>query len=110
MVDTKGCNLNKIKDEKHIIDFIKTLVKRIDMEAVDEPFIRYTGKGTDKEGFSVAQLIITSSITAHFVNPSQRIYIDIFSCKEFDNKKVLQHIMKYFEPTDMKATFLYRDI
>lgn len=76
MVDSKGCDLNKMKNKKYVIKFIKTLVERIDMTPVGEPFIKYSGEGTDKEGFSVAQLIITSSITAHFVNPEQKIYID----------------------------------
>jgi S-adenosylmethionine/arginine decarboxylase-like enzyme len=33
-------------------------------------------------GYSVAQLIHTSSITCHFMDTSGDAYIDIFSCKE----------------------------
>ena len=63
----------------------------------------------DLYGYSVVQLIHRSSITCHFMNLSGDVYIDIFSCKDFDCNKVINVINKYFLPEKMNKHFLIRD-
>ena len=39
-----------------------------------------------------------SSISAHFSDNNRDVYLDVFSCKSFDENRVVQVVDKYFEP------------
>jgi S-adenosylmethionine/arginine decarboxylase-like enzyme len=107
ILDCANCNKN-IADKDQIKAFLKTLVKDIKMTAVGEPVIKYLLDGEPNAGFSVMQLIETSSITCHFVEPNSTMYIDVFSCKEFAPKDARAVIDRYFEPKKVKQRFLKR--
>lgn len=107
LLDCSGCK--NIKNRDIILEFTSVLVKNIDMVAIGSPQLEYCLQGTDNEGYSLLQLITTSNITAHFVTKSKTAYIDIFSCKNFDTKKVDNIVYTYFRPTDLKKNFLLRN-
>jgi S-adenosylmethionine/arginine decarboxylase-like enzyme len=107
ILDCKGANAN-IENKEDIKAFIKELVKRIDMTAVGGPIIKYLLEGEPNAGFSVMQLIETSSITCHFVEPNSTMYIDVFSCKEFKPKDAIAVVNEFFAPTSIKQKFLKR--
>jgi len=110
MLDCGMCDLNKMTDKDNIRAFVKELVKSIDMIAIGEPWIEQTAIGIpDKEGFSMYQLIVTSNISAHFVDIPRQIYLDVFSCKDFDQEVVKNIVIKYFDPIKIKTNFILRD-
>lgn len=89
--------------------FVKELVNRIDMVPVGEPRIEYTAaEFPDKAGFTAVQIIVTSSIVAHFVDATGDIYLDVFSCREFDINIVKAVVQEYFKPRTMRMNFLTR--
>ena len=53
-------------------------------------------------------LIETSNITAHFVEETNDMYLDVFSCKPFDEKKVEDIVGAYFGPVKKNKIFLNR--
>ena len=108
MLDCSGCG--GITDADNIRAFVKKLVTAIDMVAVGEPWIERTAVGSpDKEGFSMYQLIVTSNISAHFIDESKHIYLDVFSCKEFDIDIVKSVVTSYFNPTKFNTNFVRRN-
>lgn len=107
ILDCKGVNKN-IEKETEIRSFIQDLVKRINMNAVGAPVIKYLLPGEPNAGFSAMQLIETSSITCHFVEPNSTMYIDVFSCKEFKPEDAEAVVKEYFEPSGIKRKFLKR--
>lgn len=108
MLDCSGCE--GMTDADNIRAFVKKLVTAIDMVAIGEPWIERTAIGmTDKEGFSMYQLIVTSNISAHFIDQARHIYLDVFSCKEFDIEIVKAVVTTYFNPTKMKVNFVTRN-
>jgi S-adenosylmethionine/arginine decarboxylase-like enzyme len=108
MLDCSGCNDN-IKSREEIYRFVKDMVQRIDMIAHGEPIIEYMLPGDPKEGYSLMQLIQTSNICAHFVNPDNTAYIDIFSCKDYDIETAKAVVMEYFAPTKMRINYITRN-
>lgn len=96
MLDCANCNHGRITSKENIIAFAKELVKKIDMVAYGEPQVVHFGTG-NKEGYTLIQLIETSNISGHFVNENNSCYIDVFSCKPFDEQKVIDTVYKYFE-------------
>jgi len=105
-VDCRACVINKITSAENIYNFSKELVDRIDMVAYGEPQIIMFGSD-DKAGFTLVQLIETSNICAHFCNDTGDAYIDVFSCKPFDQDEVMKVISKYFHPSNQ--TVHYRE-
>ncbi len=96
-----------IKDKEMIADFAKELVKRIDMEAHGEPIIEMFGDG-NKRGYTLVQLIKTSSITCHFCEETLDMYLDVFSCKKFEQDVVCDVVRDFFNPYFMRKQFTYR--
>ena len=96
-----------IRSYEYIYNFNQELVKRIDMKAFGEPQIVRFGEG-DKWGYTLVQLIETSNIMAHFVEETNDIYLDVFSCKDFDPKDVEDTVKKFFLPEHIDTTVLVR--
>jgi len=92
-----NCLPYSIRCGPHILNFSKRLVRDIDMVAYGEPQLQHFGSG-NKAGYTLVQLIETSNICAHFVEETDDIYLDVFSCKTFDPKIVEKLVHEYFEP------------
>jgi len=107
LVDAGKCDSKSIRDPNHIKEFATSLVKRIKMVAVGNPEVIRYGKGK-KLGYTLVQLIETSDITAQFVESSNDLYLDVFSCKEFDPKIVKDTVNEYFTPERIHSRFLHR--
>jgi len=107
IVNAGGCPLELITDYENIDKFARTLVDRIDMVAYGAPQIINFGSG-DKAGYTLVQLIETSNITAHFVDETHEIYLDVFSCKPFKESDVVDHVYAYFEPRQVNFEFIPR--
>lgn len=107
ILDCAGC-YDTINDADVIEKFVKDLVKRIDMIAHGKPIIEYFGNG-NKSGYSLLQLITTSSITGHFVTELNQIYLDVFSCKPFSIEEVEKCVRDYFGAKTIRVTYLTRN-
>ena len=108
MIDARNCKRELMTDRANVDKFARDLVKRIDMKAFGEPVIEQFGSG-NKFGFTLFQLIETSNICAHMCDDSGNIYLDVFSCKDFEQSTVEQCFYEYFEPTRMKVKKVERD-
>lgn len=98
-LDMAGCNKDKITSKDNIVAFVKELVEAIDMKAYGEPeCVHFAEHDPGKAGYTLTQLIETSNICAHFVDATGEVYLDIFSCKEFDPEVAAQVAGRYFEP------------
>ena len=65
--------------------------------------------GKDKlKGYSAFQFIETSSIICHFDEIQNRAFIDIFSCKNFDEKRAEQFSKDFFKAKKSKIKILDR--
>lgn len=109
ILDCKGCDKEKISSKDVIVNFTKSLVSKIDMVAFGEPTVQhFATHNPHAAGYSLVQLIETSSITGHFVDSNGDAYIDIFSCKPFDEEVAKSVVASFFGPNKVKATFLKR--
>lgn len=107
LVDLSRCNPKSIRCPIHIGKFATKLVKTIDMVAYGPPqLVRFGEK--DKEGYTLVQLIETSNITGHFCESTNDAYIDIFSCKPYDEQVALGLIDTYFHPKQVRHTLIER--
>ena len=97
-----------ISNGENITAFAKTLVKRIHMKAFGEPQVIHFGED-DKLGYTLVQLIETSNITGHFCDDTGNFYLDVFSCKPYENAVVVETVKQFFNPKNIKETHLERE-
>lgn len=103
VIDLHQCNVNKF-NRKDLRKYFKELCILIDMQRSKLVFWDDVGvKEEEKQvqihtkGTSAVQFILTSNITIHTLDLLGNVYINIFSCKDFDFKKALDFSGKFFE-------------
>ena len=60
------------------------------------------------QGTSAVQFILTSSIVIHTLDQLSAVYVNIFSCKEFDPKLAERFTVEWFGAGDCSARFIER--
>ncbi|PPR77048.1 MAG: hypothetical protein CFH01_01715 [Alphaproteobacteria bacterium MarineAlpha2_Bin1] len=111
IVDMENCKKRLIQDKDNIYNFSKNLVATIEMKPFGEPIIEYFATDNPKAaGFSLIQLIETSNISAHFADNSQSVFLDVFSCKSFIPKKVVEVAKNYFMPKKTTSKIILRGV
>jgi S-adenosylmethionine/arginine decarboxylase-like enzyme len=107
VLDAGGCSPKMIGCPIVIKNFTTDLVKPIDMVAYGDPQIVMFGTG-NKKGYTLIQLIETSNIAAHFVEENNTMYLDVFSCKDFDPAIVKDLVREYFDAQKFSSRVFLR--
>jgi S-adenosylmethionine/arginine decarboxylase-like enzyme len=91
-------------------EFCEDLVSSIGMVAYGEPTLEHFATHLpEAAGYSLVQLIETSAITGHFCDASGDIYLDVFSCKDFDPEVAIDVVQRHFRPEAVYRTDLFRN-
>jgi len=103
ILDLHNCNSKKF-NRKMIKSFFIELCNLIDMQREELCWWDYYGLPSEEKptephlkGTSAVQFISTSNITIHTLDILERVYLNIFSCKDFDASVVRDFSSKYFE-------------
>lgn len=107
IVNISGANDN-VKNEQRIRNFSRDLCDNIGMIRHGEPTLTYFTDLDDKNGWTLVQLITTSSLVVHFCD-NGKIFLDLFSCKEYNEQAVLGCIHHYFSPAILEYDIIERD-
>lgn len=102
IIDVVECDSANFTRER-IESFLVVLCDAIDMEREDLHFWDYED---DPEGYAAApahlrgvsavQFIKTSSIVIHSLDDLQTVFIDLFSCKQYDPEIVRRVVERHF--------------
>ena len=94
---TVNARIKPLKEvSKEMADcLIKDLLSAADMKALG-PLIFSGAEDLDFPGQSFVQMITTSHCSLHFFLDTNEIYFDLYSCKPFDPKKIINIITSYF--------------
>jgi len=103
IIDMYGCDPEDFS-RTMIDEFFEGLCKEINMVQCERYFWddlgvpeseRQTSPHT--KGTSAVQFILTSNITTHTLDMVGELYLNIFSCKDFDSKKALKFCTDFWE-------------
>ena len=109
IIDMAGCDAAALRDRDAIARFCRDLVAAIGMTAHGAPLIeRFAAHDPRAAGYSLVQLIETSSITGHFAETPGEAYIDIFSCRRFAESAALAVCRRHFRPAEWGLATLRR--
>ena len=114
ILDLHGCDPSTFTRDS-ISAYFEELCVLIDMQREDLHVWDDVGVPEDQQqtsphtqGTSAVQFILTSSIVIHALDQMRAVYINMFSCKEFDPKIAEQFTVKWFAATDCSARFIDR--
>lgn len=102
ILDLSDCDIETFTRES-IGSYFDELCELIDMQAEDRHFWDDEGLlpeqcQTDPKtcGVSAVQFILTSTIVVHSLTKLGKVYINIFSCKDFDSRKASEFTVEWF--------------
>ncbi len=107
-LDIHDCDPALIRDGEAIKRYVIELCDLIEMKRFGEPKIVHFGEDERVAGYSLVQLIETSLISGHFANESNRVYMDIFSCKYYEPDDVIRFTMDFFKGKHCNPHILFR--
>jgi len=109
ILDLYKCNPESIRSKKKILEYSNKLCKLIKVKKYGKPIIKRFALYLDyAAGYSLVQLIESSLVSGHFSELWNRAFINIFSCKNFDNKKAANFTKKFFNAKKIKERVLIR--
>ncbi len=99
IADLKGCNLSGLTKEK-LQQFLVELCDRIKMVRHGDPLFWEDWSATPHlNGISAIQFIETSNVVCHALPLLNAVYLNLFSCKEFDTDEALRFCKEYWGAT-----------
>lgn len=107
-VDIHDCNPETIRDVEAIKRFTRELCEKIMVKRYGEAQVVEFGDDPRVHGYSMTQLIETSLVSAHFVEETNSVYLDIFSCKHYDADKAVRFTVEFFEGKYFNALSVLR--
>ena len=114
VLDIHGCDVTKF-NRKSLRKFFKDLCVVIDMQRGKLCFWDDVGVPEEKKqtlphttGTSAVQFILTSNITVHTLDIMERVYLNIFSCKDFDSKVAEKFVLDFFGGTVINSKTIDR--
>ena len=98
------------EDLNKISDWIRDLIKKIDMKLLAGPYTTYVNE-KDNKGMTSVAIIETSHIALHIwdeVSPGL-MQLDVYSCANFNPPDVFDKINALFQTIKMEYKFLDRE-
>lgn len=109
VMDLYDCDIEVLTSKKKLKEYVDTLCRLIKMKKFGKTLIPYFGDNAAyTKGYSLVQLIETSSITGHFSELWKTAYINIFSCLKYDSEKAKKFTKEFFKAKKTRSRFLTR--
>jgi S-adenosylmethionine/arginine decarboxylase-like enzyme len=101
---------NPMASEQEAIDFLSTLVNRIDMKIIKGPFASYVDKPGNR-GLTAIVMIETSHIAFHIWDETDpgHVQFDLYTCGSLDLAKTLVIFGQYFEVDSLDYVLFDRE-
>ncbi len=99
-----------IRSEEQGVDFLNSLVKKINMKIIRGPFASYVDKPGNR-GLTAIVMIETSHIAFHIwdeLDPSL-VQFDLYTCGELDLEKVIDFFKETFNVISMEYNLFDRE-
>lgn len=95
--DFVNADKNKISSHEEVTHYVKRLCEEIKMKPYGEPWIeKFASHDERLYGITLLQAIETSCITVHFAENTGEVYLDVFSCAQYDPEVPLHFTESYF--------------
>ena len=115
LLDIHNCDVSMFNREE-IDRYFQELCDLIDMEKCERFWWDDLETPEDEKqtsphtkGMSAVQFILTSNITIHSLDILEKVFVSIFSCKDFDSKAAGRFTADYFKGKIVNSTVVVRE-
>lgn len=114
ILDLHGCHaewFTRGRIKRFLVDLCDQIgMKRCDLHFWDDVGVPPEEQQTEPhlKGTSAVQFILTSNITVHTLDILERVYLNVFSCADFDPSVVKRLAIQYFGGRIADETFIDR--
>ena len=103
-LDIKEVNIGLTTNYEYVYEVLDKMPNHLGMTKMELPHIvKWLDKGAKIPGISGFVMIAESHISIHTFPEMNYIFMDIFSCREFDVEKTIQWVKDRFKVTDIKV-------
>jgi S-adenosylmethionine decarboxylase len=96
-IDGYGGNREKLSNQEVVRSLLDTYPAEINMTKISEPYVlNYTGEKPEDWGITGFVIIAESHISIHTFPEHGYVWVDIFSCKEFESDGATDRIIRDF--------------
>jgi len=114
IMDLHGCDVSKF-NRTRLDGYFEKICKAIDMQKCERYWWDDVGMPEEErqtsphtKGTSAIQFILTSTIVVHTLDLLKAVYVNIFSCKEFDEKVAEEITKEWFGAKECRSHFIER--
>jgi len=114
ILDLHGCDVSKF-NRTSLDGYFEKICKAIKMQKCESYFWDDVGVQEEEKqtsphtkGSSAVQFILTSSIVIHTLELLEAVYVNIFSCKSFNEKIAEQITREWFRAKKCRTLFIER--
>ena len=110
MIDAYDIEREKLESHKGIFDFLDDLPSKIGMRKLTIPYVVFCEEGDKKGdwGISGFVMIYESHISCHTWPELGYVSMDVYSCRDFDDKKIIRLIKQYWNCKKIKTSVVRR--
>lgn len=99
MLDMWDCPKDILTNLQVHFDFLNEMPDRIGMIKITQPYVfPYKGIVPENGGITGFVVIAESHISVHSFEEKNFVFVDIFSCKEFNIELAISETLKFFSP------------
>ena len=110
-LDLNKCNIDKLSDYRFIFNLLNELPEKIGMTKITQPYVfPYNGLVPEDSGITGVVIIAESHISIHTFEQKSYVFIDLFSCKDFDVEFAKNYFINAFESEDVEINVIQRGI
>ena len=111
-IDASGCDKRKLASQSVVYDVLNNLPAKIGMSKMTLPYVcKWLDKFSDgTAGMSGVVMIAESHISIHTFPDQDYIFMDIFSCREFDTENAIKYLVGAFGAKKFKTNILKRGL
>lgn len=110
-LDLNKCNVDKLSDYRFIFNLLNELPEKIGMTKITQPYVfPYNGLVPEDSGITGIVIIAESHISIHTFEQKSYVFIDLFSCKDFDVEFAKNYFINAFESKDAEINIIQRGI
>ncbi len=104
MLDGYNCDPKPLSDANLVYKTLDILPEKIGMRKLMKPYVVFAAANDKRDpgGWSGFVIIQESHISLHTFIKRRFITADVYSCKMFDSKVVLNHFKKTFKTKDVE--------
>lgn len=104
MLDIYNCSAEVLNDQNLVYDLLDSLPEKIGMRKLIKPHVVFAkaNKIRDPGGWSGFVLIQESHVSLHTFIKRRFVTADVYSCKKFNTKKVMNYFKKVFKTKDIE--------